>query len=400
MSAFRAGWRYGLRLLAAALLLAGAQGAARADFPSFVAGLWPEAQSAGISRRTFDAAFRGMTPDNSVIALTRKQSEFVRPIWSYIDSAVSASRIEQGVSLARRHADVLARVERQFGVDSAIVLAIWGVETSFGGFTGGKDVLRSLATLAYVRYRDDFFRKELIAALRILERGDASRDEMKGSWAGAMGQTQFMPTSYEKYAVDFSGDGHKDIWESTSDAFASTANYLRQYGWQAGMDWGYEVRLPEGIDLARLGGMLPFARWTEAGVTRIDGRGLPARGEGEIFLPGGYRGPAFLVTPNYKVIKRYNSSDAYAMGVAHLADRISGGGPIRGQWPRQAPLLTPEERKEVQRRLIALGHPLEKIDGRFGEQSRAAIRAFQIRAGLIPDGYADKALLARLRKGR
>lgn len=377
--------------------------AAQADagaFQGFLNRLWPDAQKQGISRQTFDLAFRGVTPDASIIALTRKQSEFVRPIWSYIDSAISNARLERGRAAAAQYGDTLAALERKYGVDRRIVLGVWGMETNFGSYTGDKDVIRSLATLAFKRYRDDFFRDELLVALRILQDGHVERNAMRGSWAGAMGQTQFMPSSFMKYAVDGNGDGTKDIWDSIPDALASTANYLASFGWEAGIPWGVEVRLPDGFNLAGAMGMHDFSKWSESGVTRISGGALPRKGQAMLYLPAGIKGPALLVTENYRVIKKYNSSDAYALGVAHLGDRLLGGNAFQAAWPRNDKRLTSDEIKEIQRKLVAMGLPVGKVDGRIGEISRDSVRKAQAQFGLPADGYPDQALLARFRKGQ
>jgi lytic murein transglycosylase len=385
-------------LLAALFLLSATP--ARADFKAFVAALWPDARAAGVSRATFDAAFAGVTPDPAVIRETRKQAEFVKPVWSYLDSAISGTRLSRGRAAAEEWSSTLASAERQYGVPARIVLGIWGMETSYGGFTGNLYVVRSLASLAYARYRGTFFRDELIQALRILEEGHlAEARAMKGSWAGAMGQTQFMPSSFMKYAVDFNGDGRKDIWSNRQDAIGSTANYLKQFGWEPGVPWGVEVTLPQGFDyrLADRTRMRPFSEWSGLGVRRADGDAMP-RGQAALFLPAGAKGPKFLITPNFAVIRKYNNSDAYALAVAHLGDRIYGADPFEASWPRGEKQLTLAQAKDVQRRLVALGFPMEKIDGKLGEKSREQIRAFQLRAGLLADGHPTPALLAKLRE--
>ncbi|MCA3611958.1 MAG: lytic murein transglycosylase [Methylobacterium sp.] len=368
------------------------------DVQAFLASLWNEARQRGIRRETFQAALGNFTPDPAIIALTKKQSEFVQPIWSYLDNAISDSRLTRGRSAGERFAGELAAIERKYGVDRRIMLGIWGMETNFGSFTGEKDVFRSLATLALHRYRDDFFREELLVALKMLGDGLADRSAMRGSWAGAMGQTQFMPSSFMKYAVDHDGDGVRDLWENISDALASTANYLASFGWQPGLPWGMEVNVPDGFNLGSVEGMREFSSWAAAGFTRANGSALPRNGKATLWYPAGIRGPAFLVTENYRVIKRYNSSDAYALAVAHLGDRIAGGGSFRAAWPRNDKRLSPAEVKELQRRLIALGHPLGKVDGRIGELSREAIRRQQTRLGLPADGYPTLALLQKLRQ--
>ncbi|GGH30430.1 hypothetical protein GCM10007036_41030 [Alsobacter metallidurans] len=371
---------------------------ASASFDAFVAGLWPAAKARGVSRKTFDQAFAGVTPDGKIIELTRKQSEFVKPIWSYLDGAVSDARLARGRDVAAQYASTLAAIERRYGVERSVVLGVWGMETNFGSFTGGKDVIRSLATLAHIRYRGTFFRDELITALVILQQGHVARADMKGSWAGAMGQTQFMPSSFTKWAVDQDGDGHKDIWTSIPDALASTANYLKKHGWKHGLPWAMEVRLPRRFDFRTH--TSSFAHWASLGAQSADGRRLPQHGEASLFMPAGARGPVFLVTSNFKAIKAYNSSDAYALGVGHLGDRVTGGAPIAAAWPTNDPQLDHGQRRELQSRLAALGFSIGEPDGRIGTKTRDALRSFQQRRGLTPDGYPTLAMLEALRTYR
>lgn len=368
------------------------------DFQTYLRSLRPEARARGVSEATIDAAFAGLSPDQEVVRLTTRQSEFVRPIWDYLDGAVSEQRLRLGRQAAQRHAATLDSVERAHGVPKAIVLGIWGMETNFGSYTGTKDVFRSLATLAHAAYRGDFFQTELLAALEILQQGKIARAAMKGSWAGAMGHTQFMPTSYLRWAVDGDGDGRRDIWGSIPDALASAANYLRGHGWVQGLPWGMEVALPAGFDYAMT--EASFSRWGSMGVRRAGGGALPSSGDGRLFLPAGANGPAFLVTANFDVIKRYNSSDAYALGVALLGDRLTGGGGLVASWPRNERMLDAPQRREVQERLQRLGHYGGTIDGMFGTQTREAVRSFQLQRGLRPDGYANLALLEALRAAR
>ncbi len=366
-------------------------------FQRFLQGLWPLAQARGISRGTFESAFRGLTPDASIIALTKKQSEFVAPIWTYLTNAVGGARVPRGQAALQDYAGALASMEQAYGVPKEIILGIWGMETGYGSFKGDKDVIRSLATLASARYRGDFFRDELLTALQILEKGLAERSEMRGSWAGAMGHTQFMPSSYMKYAVPHSGS-HADIWGTPADALASTANYLKSFGWTPGLPWGVEVALPEGYAYALLKG--PFSSFAAAGVTRANGARLPASGEARLFFPAGRAGPVFLLTSNFDVIKTYNSSDAYALGVGHLGDRIMGRGAIRAEWPVSAPRLGKEQVQDLQRRLKAMGLYGGDGDGRIGSNTREAVRQYQSRNGIIPDGYPTPQLLARMQAGR
>jgi lytic murein transglycosylase len=370
----------------------------QADFQRFLEQVWPEARARGVSAATFNAAFADVAPDPKIIALSQKQSEFVRPIWDYLASAAATTRVVKGQEVAGEWGRVLDAVEHAYGVPKGVVLGIWGMETNFGRFTGNIPVIRALATLAFIRYRGDFFRDELLVALQILERRHVTPANMLGSWAGAMGQTQFMPSSFMKFAVDGDGDGRGDIWTSMPDALASTANYLRKQGWRPGLPWGFEVQLPKRFDFRHH--RHDFAAWARLGVRPIARRDMPRSGEATLFLPGGARGPAFLVTANYDVIKSYNSSDAYALGVAHLGDRIYGGRPIEGEWPKNEPLLDKEQREEVQRRLISLGFYSGDADGRFGSKTREAVRRFQTRRGLAPDGYANLAVLKELRAVR
>jgi membrane-bound lytic murein transglycosylase B len=369
-----------------------------AAFSAYLESLRPQAERRGVSRATFDRALSGITPDQEVIRLTQRQAEFSRPIWEYLDGAVSSTRLRLGNEARSRNGSTLAAVERAYGVPQSIVLGIWGMETNFGSYKGSKDVFRSLATLAHQGHRGDFFQGELLAALEILERGDVSRDAMKGSWAGAMGHPQFMPTSYLRFAADGDGNGRRDIWNSVPDALASAANYLRQHGWQPGLPWGMEVRLPANFDYSVE--KASFGQWAQRGVRPAAGGSLPNRGEASLFQPAGSNGPAFLVTANYDVIKRYNSSDAYALGVALLGDRLTGGAGVQAGWPRNEPRMNTSQREELQRRLRDLGYYTGNIDGMFGSMTREAVRNFQRGRGLPADGFANMALLERLRSSR
>jgi membrane-bound lytic murein transglycosylase B len=388
--------------LACALFLAGSAWAAgpQNGFGACVQSMRAEAATAGVSAETLNEAFKGVTSDPAILALTRKQSEFVRPVWAYLESAASGGRISAGRAKADEYDAVLQRVESQYGVDKRAIMGVWGMETNYGANTGGTYVIRALATLACARYRGDFFRTELLTALQILEEGHLSdARQMRGSWAGAMGQTQFMPTSFMKYAVDYNGDGHKNIWTNVPDALASTANYLKQFGWVRGLPWGIEVELPAGIDLSGHTTRKPFSAWASAGVSRADGGEFPA-GEATLILPAGVRGPAFLVTQNFYVIKKYNNSESYALGVAHLGDRIFGGSPIQGTWPKGDRPLSKQQGIELQRRLQALGHDVGEPDGKLGEKTREAVRKFQITRGMVADGYATPDVLARLKTAK
>lgn len=367
-------------------------------FSQFLADLWPDARARGVSRRTFENAFAGISPNDKIIAQSRKQSEFVRPVWEYIDGAIGNARIKRGTAMAGQWAGKLKEIERRYGVPRTVVLGVWGMESNFGSYTGKTYVIQALASLAYVRYRGDFFRNELITALKILQDDHISRDMMLGSWAGAMGQTQFMPSSFEKYAVDGDGDGIRNIWTSVPDALASTANYLRLHGWDSSLPWGFEVRLPQGFDFRNH--RQSFSSWQKLGVRRMDGQAMPRSGEALLLVLAGADGPVFLVTDNFEVIRAYNSSDSYALGVGLLGDMIYGGSGVRAAWPRKAPRLSASERVEVQRILDRKGFYKGKHDGNHGAKTREAIRFYQLQYGLVADGYADHALLDYMRKAR
>ncbi len=300
------------------------------SFEAFKAGVWAQAHRRGVARATFDRAFAGVTPDPAVLAKTHTQAEFVRPMSDYLASAVSPTRVATGRDRAAQWKDALERAQARFGVDPYAVLGVWGLETNFGGNTGDLPTIRCLATLAHARYRGDYFRRELLDALDILQAGPIAPEAMRGSWAGAMGQTQFMPSAFKRYAVDFDRDGRADIWGNVPDALGSTANYLHKHGWVAGLPWGYEVLPPRAVtgDGRTL---RPFTAY--AGFQRADGGPLPDEGEAALLTPAGPDGPCFLVTRNFRVIKSYNNSTAYALGVALLGDRIAGGGPLKGSWP-------------------------------------------------------------------
>lgn len=368
---------------------------AKARFSSFVEALWPDAEARGISRSTFDAAFSGVSePDPDILARTLRQSEFGRPVWDYLVGAVSPARIARGQAQAARLATTLSAIEARTGVPRWMALAIWGVESDFGASGGTVSTIRALATLAEARFRGTLFRDELLAALAILQRGDITPERMKGSWAGAMGQVQFLPSSFLAHAVDFDGDGHRDIWGSEADALASIATYLKTLGWNPALSWGYEVVLPRDFDLGRYRGDLSdFAR---RGVRRSDGEALPGAGNASLFLPGGLGGPVFLITDNFEVVRAYNTSDSYALAVGHLADRLAGAPALAAPWPVKAPRLDKAGLQALQAALSARGLYAGEADGRAGPKLREAVRQFQIAEGLPADGYATPALLARI----
>ena len=382
-------------------------GQARADaaFQNWVVQFQAEARSAGISDAVLQAAFAGVTsPDESVLESASYQPEFVRPIWDYLDSAVSTSRISNGQEMLQRYATQLDAIEQATGVSRFIVVSIWGMESSYGSVLDNhnivKPVIRSLATLAYADdRRRRFGREQLMAALRILQRGDTTPDRMFGSWAGAMGHTQFIPTTYLAHSADYDGDGRSDIWDNIPDALYSTANYLRASGWVAGHTWGYEVVIPQGFDWRLADGSTArtLSQWAQLGLQRTGGRNFPRPGDAaELLAPAGSGGPAFLMLRNFDVIKRYNNADSYAIAVGHLADRLKGLSAFASGWPRELQPLTRDQVQEMQRLLTQRGFSTNGVDGRIGPNTRAAVRAFQSSIGLVPDGYASTALLAQL----
>jgi lytic murein transglycosylase len=365
----------------------------RADLAAFVQQLWPDAQTRGVSRRTFDAALSNLTIDPRVAAATLRQPEFGRPVGTYVNGIATAQRISLASAKAAQWSDTLGAIERQYGVDRWTLLAIWGIETSFGANKGGFDVVRSLATLTLIGYRPDFFRDELLAALKVLEEGHIERPKMIGSWAGAMGQPQFMPSNFLVLAVDFDRNGHKDIWGSVPDVLASIANFLKHWGWKEGAGWGFEVTVPQGFDYRR--SRATYAEWTALGVRRADGRPMP-EGNGILFFPSGAGGPAFLIGENFEVIKRYNNSDVFALAVSHLADRARGLAPFRAAWPVPDRQLSRGERIALQKRMKELGHPVNDFDGRIDFALRDEIRLEQAKHKMIPDGHPTPALLQQI----
>lgn len=400
-SVFHAVRRSLVTVAALATLGLAAPSVAQASSADFVRGLWPDAQAMGVSRQAFDASFASYAPISQVMELTRRQPEFTQTVQQYIDRRVTAAQASKGQAMRGQWAQTLASTQQRFGVQPEVVLAIWGMETNFGGFMGGNNTIHALATLTQNGYRADFFRKELLTALRIVSDGHVRPNDMVGSWAGAMGHTQFMPTSFSRYAVDFNGDGRKDIWNSIPDALGSTANYLNAFNWRSGETWGYEVKLPTGFDFATARQMekAPLARWQQMGVTRVSGSAFPRPDDvGRLYMPAGANGPVFLLLPNFDVIKRYNNSDSYALAVGHLADRILGGGPFATPWPSGDYALNKAQRAEVQTLLNRAGYDVGSPDGVVGPKTRAAVMAYQARAGIPADGHVSGLLLDRLKR--
>lgn len=372
----------------------------QAGLERWVMSFRPRALAQGIQPAVFDRSMAIARYNPDVIRLDRRQAEFTKPVWEYLDSAVSENRITTGRQKLAQHSSTLAAIEARYGVPREVVLAVWGMESNFGANRGKTLIIPALTTLAYDGRRGKFFEEQLVAALRIIQSGDVESRSMVGSWAGAMGHTQFMPTSFLGYAVDFTGDGKRDIWsDDPTDSLASTAAYLARSGWQRGLPWGVEVRLPQGFDFRQSGKGVKKSgsAWAAMGVTSANGRGLPSY-NGSLLLPAGSRGPAFFISDNFRAISRYNNSDSYVMGVGLLANRIAGGPGVQGAWPRTDSPLSNDQKAEIQRRLNALGFNAGEVDGKLGGQSIDAIRAFQRARGLPSDGYATPALLAALRK--
>ena len=357
-----------------------------------------EALGSGISASVLDQALIGLTPDPDVITADRSQPEFTRPIWEYLEGALSLQRITTGQRLLTQQDELLRRIEAQYGVDRHVLVAIWGLESNFGRGMGNKSIIRSLATLAHEGRRPDFAKTQLLAALRILQNGDIRPERMIGSWAGAMGQTQFIPTTYQDYAVDFDGDGRRDIWDSTADALASTAHYIQASGWANQYPWGFEVQLPQHFDYALADPDIrkPITEWRKLGVMIPS---LPSQdaASGNLLLPAGYRGPAFLVLDNFRTVLRYNNSTSYALAVNLLAERFQGRGHIVASWPKNQRTLSRTERVELQERLNNQGLNTGTPDGIIGSNTRRAIRTYQQRFGWPADGYPTTELLVQLR---
>ncbi|MBZ5488008.1 lytic murein transglycosylase [Halomonas aquamarina] len=377
----------------------GAQQLRYANFAQWVSDFRRFAAAQGISEATLASALDGVRYRDRVIELDRYQPEFVRPIWEYLDSAASDTRINTGRERLAEHRQTALEMQQRFGVPAEIIVAIWGIESNYGSNFGDFSTIEALATLAYDGRRHEFARGELLAALRIIDQGDISAERMKGSWAGAMGHTQFIPSSFEAYAVDGDGDGHRDIWGSIPDVMASTANYLAKAGWQAGQPWGVEVVLPASFDYTQTE-RRSSAEWASQGVRAQKGGELPGFESAAIVVPAGANGPAFLTGPNFRAILRYNNATSYALAVATLADKIAGREGIQQAWPRDEAMLTRDDVKELQQRLNEAGYSVGGADGVMGPNTREGLRAYQRDQGLTPDAFATQSLLERLRQAR
>lgn len=370
---------------------------ARADFASCLSGLRHGAANAGVGAPTIERATSGLEP-NDAVSFMDKQPEFTTPVWDYVAGLVDEERVEEGRALLQRYANVLQAAEHRYGVDAATIVAVWGVESDFGKSFGKRSVVQSLATLAcQAPRRNDYFKGEFIAALKILQSGDIARDEFIGSWAGAFGHTQFMPSTFLATAVDLDGDGRRNIASSAADALGSTANYLRKSGWRQGLRWGFEVRLPDGYSgPSGRTNRQPFSHWQGRGITRLDGSSL-GEGAGALLLPAGRHGPAFLVTRNFDAIYAYNAAESYALAIAVLSDRLRGRPGIQTPWPTDDPGLSRAERREMQALLARHGYAVGEPDGVIGTKTKEALADFQGRAGLTANGRAGKKTLEALR---
>ncbi|WP_395543643.1 lytic murein transglycosylase [Neotabrizicola sp. sgz301269] len=382
------------------ILGTGREDGSETGFRDWVTGFRAKALEAGVPAATYDAAMRGAHYLPDVVARDRRQSEFTKTIWDYLDVAVSEDRVALGKQALAKQADLLDRIEARYGVDKEVVVAIWGLESAYGTWRGDVPTISALATLAYDARRASFFEGQLVQALKILDQAHVAPGAMVGSWAGAMGHTQFMPSSWAEFAQDFDGDGRRDIWgDDPADALASTAHYLAKWGWQKDLPWGLEVKLPADFDYDQTTERVkkPVADWRLLGVQPMAGGDLPEGPEASILLPAGHTGPAFLIFPNFQVIEHYNLADAYVIAVGHLADRLRGGPTIAAAWPRQWRALTQDERKELQALLAAAGFDAGGVDGRIGPKTIAAVKAWQKAQGLTPDGYPSPDLLEKLR---
>jgi lytic murein transglycosylase len=385
-------------LVAAAALSAFAP-SARADFASCVGSLRAQAAHGGISAKALDIAFNGLEPDTKVLDLQKQQPEFKTPVWDYVDGLVDDDRVADGKAAMARQARALARAEEQYGVSRTMLAAIWGVESNFGQEMGKRPLVQSLTTLSCLGDRANYFRSELMATLKIIDHGDVPPEKLTGSWAGAFGQTQFMPSTFLRLAVDFEGDGRRDIVDSAPDALASTANYLSKSGWRRGVAWGFEVKLPEGYSgPSGRKAKQSMSFWASRGVTRIDGRPL-GEGDAGLLIPAGRGGPAFLVTRNFDVVYSYNAAESYTLAACVLSDRLSGGRGVVTPWPTDDPLLSREGRKELQTLLQRRGYDIGgDPDGHVGTKSKAAIADFEQRAGLEVNGRPSVKVLEALKR--
>jgi membrane-bound lytic murein transglycosylase B len=382
------------------LMTASAIREAAANFDNCIASMWPEAARRNISQDSFQRFTASLAPDLRIMDLLDSQPEFTKSVWDYLDILVNDNRIAKGREILAKYKVQFDATERAFGVDRFVIAAIWGIESNYSTQIGDRSVLQSTATLACIGRRQKYFKDEFLAALEILHRGDLRPEQMRGSWAGAFGPTQFMPTAFKRYAVDANGDGRRDVVDDPADLIASTANNLKKDGWQAGKSWGFEVVVPKGFDymLADRARTMGFAQWASLGIKRADAQAFPASTDKAYLLaPAGAAGPAFLMLQNFRVIMKYNPAEAYALAIGHFADRLKGGPVFVQPWPRQERELSRAERLELQQLLAQRGFYRGTPDGQFGGETREALRGFQASIGAAADGFASSEMLERLR---
>ncbi|WP_343598199.1 lytic murein transglycosylase [Acinetobacter sp.] len=373
-------------------------------FQSCLANLRSQAINSGVNASTYDRYTQNLTPDYSVVEKLNYQPEFSTPIWDYLSGLVDDERVRDGQQKIAQYRSVLNQVSQTYGVPAETVVAVWGVESNYGNISGKYPLLQSLGTLSCEGRRQSYFRTEFFAAMRILQRGDLTEEQMKGSWAGAFGHTQFMPSTYERLAVDFDGDGRRDLVSSVPDALASTANFLKKAGWQTGMPWGFEVKIPQGMSVAGESrrNKKPLSYWIAQGLTRADGStivqgNLTTTTPAGLMMPAGANGPSFLVFKNFDAIYGYNAAESYALAIAHLSDRLQGAGPFLTPWPTDDAGTSRAERREIQRLLLSKGYDIGEADGLIGDKTRQAIQKEQVRLGLNPTGRAGQQILRVLR---
>jgi len=382
------------------LMTASAIREAAANFNNCVAGMWPDAARRNISRESFERFTAGLTPDLRIMDLMDAQPEFTKSIWDYLDILVNDNRLARGKETLAKYKPQFDAMEKAYGVDRNIVAAIWGIESNYSTQIGDRSVLQSTATLACIGRRQAYFKDEFLSALEILHHGDLRPEQMHGSWAGAFGATQFMPTAFKRYAVDANGDGRRDVVDDPADLIASTANNLKKDGWQTGQSWGYEVSVPQGFNymLADRAKTMTFAQWQQLGVVRANNQAFPnANDKAYLLAPAGASGPGFLMMQNFRVIMKYNPAEAYALAIGHFADRLRGGQPFVQPWPRQERELSRAERLELQQLLAQRGFYKGAPDGQFGGETRQALRGFQASIGAPADGFATATTLEQLR---
>lgn len=378
--------------------------ASQNNFQNCLANLRSQAIAQGVSGSTYDRYTQNLTPDYSVIEKLNYQPEFSTPIWDYLSGLVDEERVQLGRQKLQQHREVLNRISAAYGVPAETIVAVWGVESNFGDISGKYPLLQSLGTLSCEGRRQSYFRGEFFTTMKLLQRGDVYESQLKGSWAGAFGQTQFMPSTYDELAVDFDGDGRRDLVGSIPDALASTANFLKKRGWQTGQPWGFEVKIPQGMSVSGEGrrNKKSLSSWMNRGVVRADGTSLlqgnlSESSQAGLLAPAGENGPVFLVFKNFDAIYSYNAAESYALAIAHLSDRLQGKGSIQAAWPTDDPGTSRAERREIQQFLLNRGYDIGEVDGLIGDKTRQAIRQEQNRLGLSPTGRAGQQILRAFR---